>query len=90
MTARRPVTPPCRPNVVAVGGTSLNIDSSGNYLGESAWSDAGGGISQFESQPSYQSGKVNGTSSTNRTVPDVSMDADPNTGVYVLDSYAGG
>jgi Putative Ig domain len=82
--------PALSPNVVAVGGTSLNIDSSGDYLGESAWSDGGGGISQDESQPSYQSGKVNGTSSTKRTVPDVSMDADPNTGVYVLDSFAGG
>ena len=82
--------PALSPNVVAVGGTSLDIDSSGDYLGESAWSDGGGGISQVESQPSYQTGKVNGTSSTHRTVPDVSMDADPNTGVYVLDSYAGG
>jgi hypothetical protein len=82
--------PALSPNVVAVGGTSLNIDSSGDYLGESAWSDGGGGISQVESQPSYQSGKVNGTSSTHRTVPDVSMDADPSTGVYVLDSFAGG
>src|SRR6202035_3624175 len=58
-------------NVVAVGGTNLSIDSSGNYLGESAWSDGGGGISAVESQPSYQAGKVNGTSSTQRTVPDV-------------------
>jgi hypothetical protein len=82
--------PALSPNVVAVGGTSLDIDSSGDYLGESAWSDGGGGISAYESQPSYQTGHVNGTSSTNRTVPDVSMDADPNTGVYVLDSFDGG
>lgn len=82
--------PAYSPNVVAVGGTSLSVDSSGDYLGESAWSSGGGGISQVEAQPSYQQGKVNGTSSTNRTVPDVSMDADPNTGVYVLDSYYGG
>ncbi len=82
--------PALSPNVVAVGGTTLSIDSSGNYLGESAWSDGGGGISQFESQPSYQVGNVNGTSTTHRTVPDVAMDADPNTGVYVLDSYSGG
>ncbi len=82
--------PALSPNVVAVGGTALSIDSSGNYLGESAWSDGGGGISQFESQPSYQVGNVNGFSSTHRTVPDVSMDADPNTGVYVYDSYSGG
>jgi hypothetical protein len=86
--------PAFSPNVIAVGGTSLDINSSGTYLSESAWDDAygadGGGISVYESQPSYQTGKVNGTSSTNRTVPDVSMDADPATGVYVLDSYDGG
>jgi hypothetical protein len=81
-------------NVVAVGGTSLDINTSGTYLAESGWDDAsgagGGGVSQLESQPSYQVGKVNGTSSTMRTVPDVSMDADPDTGVYLLDSYDGG
>ena len=82
--------PAYSPNVVAVGGTTLDIDSSGDYLGESAWSDGGGGVSVYESQPGYQTGKVNGTSSTNRTAPDVSMDADPNTGVYVLDSFDGG
>jgi hypothetical protein len=86
--------PAFSPNVVAVGGTSLDINSSGTYLSESAWDDqygaGGGGISEYEAQPSYQVGKVNGTSSTKRTVPDVSMDADPTTGVYVLDSYDGG
>jgi hypothetical protein len=82
--------PALSPNVVAVGGTTLSIDTSGNYLGESAWADSGGGISAFELQPSYQVGNVNGTSSTNRTVPDVAMDADPATGVFVLDSYSGG
>jgi hypothetical protein len=82
--------PAFSPDVVAVGGTSLDINSSGDYLGESAWSDGGGGISVEEAQPSYQVGKVNGTSTTHRTVPDVSMDADPNTGVYVLDSFDGG
>jgi hypothetical protein len=82
--------PAYSPNVVAVGGTTLELNSSGTYEAESAWSGTGGGVSQFESQPTYQTGKVNGTSSTNRTAPDVSLDADPNTGVYVLDSYFGG
>lgn len=86
--------PALSPNVVAVGGTSLSIGSSGSYISETPWDDSygadGGGISVYESQPGYQVGKVNGTSSTNRTVPDVSMDADVNSGVYVLDSYAGG
>jgi subtilase family serine protease len=35
-------------NVLAVGGTVLSADSSGNYLGETAWSDGGGGISTIE------------------------------------------
>ena len=35
--------PAFSPNVIAVGGTTLSVDSNGNYLGESAWSDGGGG-----------------------------------------------
>jgi hypothetical protein len=84
--------PAFSPNVVAVGGTTLDIDSSGDYLGEGAWADGGGGKSVFESIPSYQSGLngINGASTTTRNVPDVSMDADPNSGVYVLDTFGGG
>lgn len=81
--------PAYSPNVVAVGGTTLNVDSSGNYLGETGWSGSGGGISQFESQPNYQKGVVT-QSTTQRTIPDVSMDADPNTGVAVFDSFDNG
>jgi Kelch motif len=85
--------PAYSPNVVAVGGTSLDLNSSGSYLAESAWGNlpfdgaSSGGISQYEPQPSYQVGKVNSTSSSSRTVPDLSMDADPSTGVPVLDTY---
>ncbi len=84
--------PAFSPDVVAVGGTTLDINSSGQYLGESAWADGGGGISLYESNPSYQSALdgVNGASTTHRNVPDVAMDADPNSGVYVLDSFDGG
>ncbi len=71
--------PAYSPNVVAVGGTSLNVDTSGDYLGESYWDngygEGGYGTSTFESQPSYQNGKVDGISATNRTAPDVSMNA---------------
>jgi subtilase family serine protease len=77
------------PNVVAVGGTTLTVDAAGNYGGESGWSGSGGGISQFESQPPYQNGIVT-QSTTMRTTPDVSMDADPNTGVAVFDSFDNG
>jgi hypothetical protein len=79
--------PSSSPNVIAVGGTTLTVNSDGSYDSESAWSDSGGGVSQYESQPSYQDGKVNGTSTTNRTVPDVSIDGNPTTGVYLLDTF---
>jgi Calx-beta domain/FG-GAP-like repeat/Carboxypeptidase regulatory-like domain len=82
--------PAYSPNVVAVGGTTLNITSTGAYEGETGWSGSAGGISQFEGIPGYQIGKINGLSSTNRANPDVSMDADPNTGVFVIDSTVTG
>ncbi|HEV3021617.1 MAG TPA: S53 family peptidase [Pirellulales bacterium] len=74
--------PAASPNVVAVGGTSLSI-SGGTYAGESAWSGSGGGFSQVEREPSFQSGVQ---SSGARTIPDVAYDANPNTGVAVFDS----
>jgi hypothetical protein len=74
---------------VAVGGTTLNLDASGNILSESGWSGSGGGISSIEGQPSYQNGVVTQTS-TRRANPDVAYDADPNTGFPVYDSYNNG
>jgi hypothetical protein len=79
--------PAASPYVLGVGGTSLNVDSSGNYLGETGWSQSGGGTSVYESKPSYQSGVEPGTHF--RSTPDVSFDANPNTGVAVYDSFAG-
>jgi subtilase family serine protease len=73
--------------VLAVGGTSLNVDSRGNYLGESAWSGSGGGYSRYYSEPSYQRGVQN---TGVRTVPDVALNADPSTGVSIYDSNNGG
>ncbi|HQR08480.1 MAG TPA: proprotein convertase P-domain-containing protein [Gemmatales bacterium] len=75
-------------NVVAVGGTRLTLGSGGTYSSESGWSYSGGGISTVESKPTYQSSVTQ--SSTKRTIPDVSFDADPNSGVAVYDSYANG
>jgi fibronectin type 3 domain-containing protein len=78
--------PAFSPYVVAAGGTTLQLDTSGAYISETGWSGSGGGISIYESQPSYQKGVV--TQSTKfRTVPDVAFDADPNTGVWIYDSY---
>ncbi|HEY1922758.1 MAG TPA: hypothetical protein VGG44_08320, partial [Tepidisphaeraceae bacterium] len=71
------------PNVVVVGGTSLSVNPDGSYAGESAWSGSGGGIATGTPQPSYQIGKVNGISNSNRVIPDVSILADPNGGVEI-------
>lgn len=77
--------PAVSPDVIAVGGTTLNVDNNGNYLGESAWSGSGGGTSNYESRPSYQNNWTSVVGSS-RGVPDVSFDADPNSGVAVYDT----
>jgi len=78
--------PAYSPNVVAVGGTSLyTLSARGVYGSESGWSGGGGGISRFEATPAYQSN--NGVNFGARSTPDISMDADVNTGVLVIDQY---
>ncbi|HEU5423390.1 MAG TPA: CARDB domain-containing protein [Nitrolancea sp.] len=77
--------PAYSPYVVAVGGTTLSLDSSGGVLGETAWSGSGGGVSAYESRPAFQ-GTVQSTAY--RGIPDVSYDADPNTGFAVYDSVS--
>ncbi|MGA2619758.1 MAG: Ig-like domain repeat protein [Thermoguttaceae bacterium] len=76
--------PAYSPDVVAVGGTSLSLNSDNTYKSETAWSDSGGGKSTQESEPSYQQ-PVQTTGM--RQTPDVSFDADPYTGVAIYDSY---
>ncbi|HZW33685.1 MAG TPA: hypothetical protein VFF52_23390, partial [Isosphaeraceae bacterium] len=78
------VYPAFSPNVVAVGGTTLSLNSEGSYQGETAWSSSGGGVSSVEPEPAYQQGVQ---STGFRTIPDVAFDADPSTGVAVYDSY---
>ena len=72
--------PSASPYVVAVGGTTLTLNGDGTYGSETAWSGSGGGTSQFEAKPGYQTGFQ---SSSYRDVPDVAFDADPNSGVAV-------
>jgi hypothetical protein len=73
------------PHAVAVGGTSLYVDSSGNYASEDWWNagfGAGGyGVSSFFPEPSYQTPLYKGAGG--RSIPDVAMDADPNTGMNI-------
>jgi pseudomonalisin len=63
--------------VVAVGGTTLFTDSSGNYVKEAGWDAGGGGISAFENCPFWMSaGTVPSCNAGARGLPDVAMDAD--------------
>jgi subtilase family serine protease len=75
--------PAASPNVLAVGGTILSLDSSGNYKSETAWGGSGGGASAYEGEPGYQQG-VQATGL--RTSPDVAFNADPGAGFWVCDS----
>ncbi|MDB5977188.1 MAG: hypothetical protein JWR07_3948 [Nevskia sp.] len=72
--------PASSPYVVAVGGTTLS--TNGNvWAGETAWKSGGGGVSVYETAQPYQQSV---TGSAKREVPDVAMDADPNSGALVI------
>jgi subtilase family serine protease len=81
------IYPGTSPDVVSAGGTSVNRDKNKNFISETGWSGSGGGPSKYEPIPSYQVGVAN-ASTTVRSAPDYSFDADPNTGVSVYDSTA--
>lgn len=76
-------------NVVACGGTTLNM--SGNTVtSETAWSSTGCGISSYEPRPAFQN-SVSTIVGSFRGADDIAADADPNTGasVYTTTSYQG-
>src|SRR5207249_4469805 len=74
--------PAVSPNVLAVGGTSLTIGPGGSYGSEKAWSGSGGGVSLYESKPSFQMALLGSMRST----PDVALNGDPYTGYYIYDT----
>ena len=88
--------PSVSPWVVSVGGTTINRDPSTlAFVSESCWAGSGGGISAYET---YSTNFGSGTGPwtnyqyplfglTNRTTPDIALDADPASGAYVY--YAG-
>lgn len=86
--------PASQPYVVGVGGTRLTVNTgNGAYASESVWNEGlgngagGGGISGFWPIPSWQKNVSTVTSKTQRNVPDVSLNADTNTGYSI---YHGG
>ncbi len=90
--------PASQPYVTSVGGTTLNINPDNTYQFEQVWNDralkngaSGGGLSKVWNKPSWQQGPgvANAYSTGFREVPDVSINADPQTGYDVYCSVGG-
>ncbi len=91
--------PSSNPWVVAAGGTSLLRNPNLEFDAETCWSGSGGGISSFETYAMAYSGGHSGPwadfqysifGQGPRATPDLSFDADPSSGVYVLSGVNGG
>jgi subtilase family serine protease len=79
-----PFYPAASRDVTAVGGTTLT--GSGGSWREQAWSHGGSGCSAYVAKPAWQ----HAAPCSSRSTVDVSVVADPNTGVAVFSSTAGG
>jgi subtilase family serine protease len=89
------IYPAASPDVVSVGGTTLNTASNSRGWTESAWGSSqgaqgtGSGCSADEPKPSWQSALSLPAGCGNRIDNDVAADADPATGVAVYDTSNG-
>lgn len=90
--------PASQPYVTGVGGTRLRVNTDNTYSSEQVWNDrainngaSGGGLSQIWYMPKWQQGPgvANAYSNGRREVPDVAVNADPQTGYDVYCSVGG-
>jgi hypothetical protein len=81
-----PSAPASFASVIAVGGTTLQVDSKGKWANETAWVKAGSGCSTYNRASAWQ--VVSQTGCAGKLTADVSAVADPATGVAV--AYDGG
>lgn len=87
--------PGSSPYVVSCGGTRISTNDNTTISQEIVWNNnsttsaTGGGLSGYFSRPSYQSG-VTYNLNNKRGVPDISGDADPNTGYVIYSASEGG
>lgn len=86
--------PSSSPWIVSAGGTTVNRDGSGNFANESCWAGSGGGSSTVETWNDTYNGSNMGAwadyqypifGKAARQTPDISFDADPNSGAIVYD-----
>jgi subtilase family serine protease len=89
--------PASDPNVLAVGGTTLELNSSFTRQEEFAWSGSGtanidggsgGGVSNIWKIPSWQKGVLGISSTTYKNIPDVAHDASPESPVLQVTAGA--
>jgi pseudomonalisin len=71
--------PASSPNAIGVGGTT--VLGPGNEIG---WYAGGGGTSLLEATPAFQQSAGGSFTGLERGVPDVALDADPNSGYDVI------
>jgi hypothetical protein len=78
--------------VVAVGGTTAgsHYPMSSTRLYEFAWGLGGGGVSAKFKIPPFQVGLAGTSSKSMRNIPDVALDADPNTGYEFFFTFVPG
>lgn len=83
------VLPASAPHATAVGGTSITMGPADTYASETWWNGKGGfGVSAFFPRPTFQNG-LNG--SATRSIPDLSLNADPSAyGVEICQADGGG
>ena len=93
--------PASQPFVTGVGGTTLRINFDNTYASEQVWNDraigphgngaSGGGLSSIWYMPRWQQGPgvANAYSTGKREVPDVAVNADPETGYDIYCSVGG-
>lgn len=78
------------PEMTAVGGTALSLDTRGMWLAEQAWFNSplsigsSGGVSALFGRPDWQRGVSAKRDSSHRLSPDVSAAADPLTGARIV------
>jgi subtilase family serine protease len=82
--------PAASPYVVGVGATQITMDSSGNYVSETAWSGSGGGVSAYETEPAFQTSYVIPQPTGERGVPDVAYNGSSGSPYAVYDSFGEG
>jgi uncharacterized repeat protein (TIGR01451 family) len=84
------------PNATSVGGTTPTFGTALNVVSQSWWNgsastpptgEGGFGVSKYFSRPAYQNGF---TTSSDRSVPDLAVDADPNDGIEFCQADDGG